>query len=52
LAHRQLDEAVFATCRWPVDPSHEEILARLLQLNLERAQVGATRERHGRLTGE
>ena len=38
LAHRKLDAAVFAAYGWPADLSDEEILARLLTLNLERAQ--------------
>ena len=38
LAHRRLDEAVFAACGWPGDLSDDEILARLLALNLERAR--------------
>jgi hypothetical protein len=36
LTHKKLDEAVFATCGWPRDLSDEEILERLLVLNLER----------------
>ncbi len=36
-AHRTLDAAVFAAYGWPADLSDEEILARLLALNLERA---------------
>jgi len=36
-AHRDLDKAVFAAYIWPVDLSKEEILARLLALNHERA---------------
>ncbi len=36
-AHRKLDEAVFAAYGWPSDLSVDEILARLLALNLERA---------------
>jgi hypothetical protein len=36
-AHRKLDEAVFAAYGWPADLADEEILARLLALNLERA---------------
>jgi hypothetical protein len=36
-AHRRLDAAVCATCGWPDDLSDEELLARLLALNLERA---------------
>ena len=37
LAHRRLDEAVFAAYGWPVALSDEEILERLLALNLARA---------------
>ena len=37
LAHRRLDEAVFAVYGWPADLSDEAILERLLQLNLERS---------------
>ena len=40
LAHRKLDEAVFAAYGWPGDLSDEEILERLLALNLERAGKG------------
>jgi type II restriction/modification system DNA methylase subunit YeeA len=36
-AHRALDEAVFAAYGWPSDLAKEEILARLLALNHERA---------------
>jgi hypothetical protein len=36
-AHRRLEEAVFAAYGWPADLSDDEILARLLALNLERA---------------
>ena len=36
-AHRKLDAAVFAAYGWPADLSDDEILARLLALNLERA---------------
>ena len=36
-AHKALDAAVFAAYGWPPDLSDEEILARLLALNLERA---------------
>ncbi len=36
-AHRKLDEAVFAAYGWPSDLSDDEILARLLELNLKRA---------------
>lgn len=35
-AHRDLDEAVAAAYGWPVDLSDDEILRRLLALNLER----------------
>jgi hypothetical protein len=38
LAHKKLDRAVFAAYGWPADLSDEEILARLLELNLERAK--------------
>jgi len=37
LAHRRLDEAVFAAYGWPADLSDEDLLARLLELNLSRA---------------
>lgn len=37
LAHRKLDEAVFAAYGWPVDLSDDEVLERLLALNRERA---------------
>jgi hypothetical protein len=36
-AHRRLDEAVFAAYGWPADLADDEILSRLLALNLERA---------------
>ena len=36
-AHRDLDAAVAAAYGWPADLSEEEVLARLLALNLERA---------------
>lgn len=36
LAHKKLDEAVFAAYGWKSDLSDEEILERLLSLNLER----------------
>jgi hypothetical protein len=36
-AHRRLDEAVFAAYGWPADLSDDDLLARLLALNLERA---------------
>jgi hypothetical protein len=34
---RPIDQAVFAACGWPSDLSDEEILERLLALNLERS---------------
>jgi hypothetical protein len=37
LAHKKLDEAVFAAYGWPSDLTDEQILERLLALNLERA---------------
>ena len=37
LAHRALDAAVLAAYGWPKDLTDDEILARLLALNLERA---------------
>jgi hypothetical protein len=37
LAHRKLDEAVFAAYGWPPDLPDEAILEKLLALNLERA---------------
>ncbi len=38
-AHKKLDAAVFDAYGWPHDLSDEEILARLLALNLERAKA-------------
>ncbi len=37
LAHRRLDQAVLDAYGWPHDLGDEELLARLLALNLERA---------------
>ena len=37
LAHKKLDAAVAAAYGWPADLSDEQILERLLALNLERA---------------
>jgi type II restriction/modification system DNA methylase subunit YeeA len=37
-AHRRLDETVFAAYGWPPSLSDDEILARLLELNLTRAE--------------
>ena len=36
-AHRKLDEAVFDAYGWPTDLTDDQILERLLALNLERA---------------
>jgi hypothetical protein len=38
LAHQKLDRAVFDAYGWPYELSDEEILARLLALNLERVE--------------
>jgi hypothetical protein len=38
LAHKRLDEAVFAAYGWKSDLSDEEILEKLLSLNLERSK--------------
>jgi hypothetical protein len=40
LAHRKLDHAVFAAYGWSSDCSDDELLAKLLALNLERAEEG------------
>ena len=37
LAHRRLDEAVAAAYGWPADLSDDQLLERLLALNLQRA---------------
>ena len=37
LAHKKLDEAVFAAYGWDPGISDEQLLAKLLELNLERA---------------
>ena len=39
-AHRRLDEAVLSAYGWPVDLADEELLGRLLALNLERGNAG------------
>ena len=39
-AHRALDEAVAAAYGWPAGLGDDDILARLLALNLERAAAG------------
>ena len=38
LAHKRLDAAVFAAYGWPPDLTDEQILEKLLALNLERAK--------------
>ena len=38
MAHRRLDEAVFAAYGWEADIPDEEILRRLLEMNLQRAE--------------
>jgi hypothetical protein len=40
LAHKRLDAAVFAAYGWKSDLSDEEILEKLLALNLERSKLG------------
>ena len=54
LAHKKLDAAVFAAYGWPDDLADEQILERLLALNLERAgKAGAeTRSLRGKLKWE
>jgi hypothetical protein len=42
LAHKKLDAAVAAAYGWPADLSDEQILERLLALNLARATEEAT----------
>lgn len=39
LTHKKLDEAVFAAYGWKSDLSDEEILEKLLALNLERVKL-------------
>ena len=39
-AHRDLDAAVAAAYGWPADISEEDAVARLLDLNRDRAAVG------------
>ncbi|MBN2391702.1 MAG: hypothetical protein JXR84_13335 [Anaerolineae bacterium] len=41
LAHKKLDKAIFVAYGWPYDLSDDEILERLLALNLERAETNA-----------
>ncbi|MCC6454610.1 MAG: class I SAM-dependent DNA methyltransferase [Caldilineaceae bacterium] len=45
LAHKKLDKAVFDAYGWPHDLSDEEILARLLALNLARAGMAGEGEK-------
>ncbi len=40
-AHERLDEAVSAASGWPADLSDDDLLARLLALNLQRSERGA-----------
>ena len=51
MAHAKLDRAVFAAYGWPHDLADEDILSRLLALNLERAaaqgEVAAPEEPEG-----
>jgi len=42
LAHKRIDEAVFAAYGWKSDLSDEEILEKLLALNLERSRGAAS----------
>ena len=42
-AHERLDAAVLAAYGWPADIEHEDLLARLLALNLARAGEGGER---------
>ena len=42
LAHQKLDAAVFAAYGWQTKLSDEELLERLLKLNLERASSGGS----------
>jgi len=39
LAHKRFDEAVFAAYGWKSDLNDEEILEKLLSLNLERGET-------------
>ena len=43
LIHKKLDAAVFAAYGWPADLSDDDLLARLLALNLSRAAAEAER---------
>jgi hypothetical protein len=48
LAHKKLDAAVAAAYGWPADLSDEQILERLLALNLERAAEVAKEDKEAR----
>ena len=41
-AHRTLDDAVFAAYGWPPSPTDDELLAKLLELNLAMSSAGAS----------
>ena len=43
LAHRKLDQAVFAAYGWPADLADDEVLRRVLELNLVRASAACGR---------
>jgi hypothetical protein len=47
IARRRLDEAVFDAYGWPHDLGDDEVLARLLALNLERARNDLSGPAHG-----
>ena len=51
LAHKKLDAAVAAAYGWPADLSDEQLLERLLALNLERAEEEARPGTRFGLTG-
>ena len=42
-AHRRLDEAVFAAYGWPPSLTDDELLAKLLDLNLAQSAADAAR---------
>ena len=46
LAHRKLDQAVLDAYGWPHDLRNDDLLARLLALNLERARAEQTTAQH------
>ena len=39
VGNKELDEAIFAACGWKNDLSDEEILEKLLALNLKRSKI-------------